>query len=145
MKTIKDKVITKAYERGQPIKCGEQIRLFHLSTRRNLHSHLFQSPLSNNQEVSAFGENGDGDDGDVWIIECDDDYWRREEPVRIKHHLTKKYLHITGDTYGRPISGQMEVSCYSYANQGNLWKAAEGIFIKPSSNDSSNEYQHTEF
>lgn len=47
----------------QPIKCGQTIRLMHLSTRRNLHSHHFQSPLSHNLEVSAFGEDGEGDEG----------------------------------------------------------------------------------
>lgn len=36
----------------EPIKCGDSIRLLHVSTRKNLHSHLFASPLSNNQEVS---------------------------------------------------------------------------------------------
>ena len=105
--------------------------MFHLSTKRNLHSHLFVSPLSKNQEVSAFGENGDGDDGDNWIIECGDEYWRRDEPVRLKHKLTKKYLHVSGDTYGRPIQGQMEVSCTAYASQYNLWRVYEGVYIKP--------------
>jgi dolichyl-phosphate-mannose--protein O-mannosyl transferase len=140
--------LTYIYSRNiysQPVKCGESFRLFHLSTKRNLHSHLFQSPLSNNQEVSAFGENGEGDDGDNWIIDCEDDFWRRDEPVRIKHELTNKYLHITGDTYGRPINGQFEVSCYPYANQLNLWKVMEGIYIKPSSDQHiNNEYNHTE-
>ena len=46
-----------------PIKCGSVIRLTHLNTNRNLHSHHFQSPLSRNLEVSAFGENGEGDEG----------------------------------------------------------------------------------
>ena len=124
-------------ERGAPIKCGDSFRLFHLSTRRNLHSHLFMSPLSNNQEVSAFGENGDGDEGDNWIVECDEKYWRRDESVRLRHEQTKKYLYVSGDQYGRPISGQMEVSCYQYANQGNLWQVNEGIYIKPSDGSSS--------
>ena len=35
----------------------------HLATRKNLHGHRFQSPLSNNLEVSAFGEDGVGDAG----------------------------------------------------------------------------------
>jgi dolichyl-phosphate-mannose--protein O-mannosyl transferase len=121
------------------------MRLVHSATRKSLHSHLFQSPLSNNQEVSAFGENGEGDDGDNWIIECEDEYWRRDEPVRVRHELTKKYLHITGDTYGRPIHGQLEVSCYGYANQFNLWRVYEGVYIKPTeSNSSSNREQHNE-
>lgn len=46
-----------------PIKCGSVIRLTHLNTNRNLHSHHFPSPLSRNLEVSAFGENGEGDEG----------------------------------------------------------------------------------
>ena len=46
-----------------PVKCGDTIRLQHLATKRNLHSHFFQSPLSHNQEVSCFGEGGDGDTG----------------------------------------------------------------------------------
>nr|XP_045013916.1 stromal cell-derived factor 2 isoform X2 [Jaculus jaculus] len=48
-------------ERGTPIKCGQPIRLTHVNTGRNLHSHHFTSPLSGNQEVSAFGEEGEGE------------------------------------------------------------------------------------
>jgi dolichyl-phosphate-mannose--protein O-mannosyl transferase len=107
-----------------------------------LHSHLFQSPLSNNQEVSAFGENGEGDESDHWVVECDDDFWRRDDQVRLKHELTNKYLHVSGDTYGRPINGQMEVSATSYANQLNLWRVAEGVYIKPSTpNNESDHHQ----
>jgi len=40
-------------------------------------------------------------------------------------------LHVSGDTYGRPISGQREVSGYSSLSDHNQWKAAEGIFLKP--------------
>ena len=51
-----------------PIKCGSVIRLTHLNTNRNLHSHHFQSPLSHNLEVSAFGENGEGDEGTNYAL-----------------------------------------------------------------------------
>jgi dolichyl-phosphate-mannose--protein O-mannosyl transferase len=47
-------------EAGQEIKCGDIIRFQHLHTGKNLHSHLFKSPLTNNQEVSGFGDNGEG-------------------------------------------------------------------------------------
>ena len=40
----------------------------HLRTRKNLHSHNYQSPLSQKQEVSAFGDDGEGDDGDLWEV-----------------------------------------------------------------------------
>jgi len=46
-------------------------------------------------------------------------------------HVHCSYLHVSGDAYGRPISGQREVSGYSYASDLNQWKAAEGIFLKP--------------
>ncbi|MED6277136.1 Stromal cell-derived factor 2-like protein [Characodon lateralis] len=35
--------------RGTPVKCGQTIRLTHVNTGRNLHSHYFTSPLSSNQ------------------------------------------------------------------------------------------------
>ena len=57
---------------GEKVKCGQMIRLEHMNTGRNLHSHMhFQSPVSSRQEVSGFGSNGEGDGGDNWIIECD--------------------------------------------------------------------------
>ena len=46
-----------------PVKCGGALRLQHLSTKLFLHSHHFSSPLSGNQEVSAFGDGSDGDRG----------------------------------------------------------------------------------
>ncbi len=45
-------------KRGVPVSCGQEVRFEHLTTGRNLHSHHFTSPLSNSQEVSAFGEQG---------------------------------------------------------------------------------------
>lgn len=41
------------------------IRLEHMLTKRNLHSHReFDSPSSRQQEVCAYGENGLGDPND---------------------------------------------------------------------------------
>jgi dolichyl-phosphate-mannose--protein O-mannosyl transferase len=61
------------------------MRLEHLATNKNLHSHHFSSPLSNNQEISAYGDQGEGDTGDHWIVVCRGDYWMRDEPVMLKH------------------------------------------------------------
>ena len=66
------------------LECGQKIRLEHLTTTRNLHSHHFSSPLSNSQEVSAFGDDGEGDTGDVWTVVCDTDVWRRDDTVMFK-------------------------------------------------------------
>ena len=49
----------KQCSRGKPIECGQTIRFEHITTSRNLHSHHFGSPLSNAQEVSAFGDEGE--------------------------------------------------------------------------------------
>lgn len=50
----------------EPVKCGDTIRLHHLATNKNLHSHHFQSPLSGNQEISAYGdEHGKRHDTDL--------------------------------------------------------------------------------
>ncbi|XP_065844060.1 stromal cell-derived factor 2-like protein 1 [Oscarella lobularis] len=122
----------KPCRRGNPIKCGATIRLNHLSTRLNLHSHLFQSPLSNHQEVSAFGENGVGDTGDYWTLECDDEYWERDEAIIMKHKDTGMFLSATGHTYGRPIHGQREIVAVSDSGYASQWKAMEGVYVKPS-------------
>ena len=86
-----------ACKRGQPIKCGQVVRLEHLATARNLHSHLFRSPLSGQQEVSAFGEEGQGDSGDNWKVMClrstGVKTWRRNTRVRLVHTDTGGYLH----------------------------------------------------
>ncbi|CAF2996838.1 unnamed protein product [Rotaria socialis] len=122
-------------QRGSPIKCDSIIRLLHVATRKNLHSHDFASPLSYNQEVSASDEGGIGDEGDMWKVICsnENDYWLRKDGIRLKHVATDKYLHLTGDTYGRPIHGQKEISCYPNANNQNLWKVDAGVYVRPSS------------
>ncbi|XP_029492950.1 stromal cell-derived factor 2-like protein 1 [Oncorhynchus nerka] len=119
-------------QRGVPIQCGQAVRITHMTTGRNLHTHHFSSPLSNNQEVSAFGENGEGDDLDVWRVQCDGSIWERDEAVRFKHVGTDAFLSVTGEQYGNPIQGQREVHGMGTANQNNYWKAMEGVFILPS-------------
>ncbi len=93
MKTIFDflSIILCDYRRT-PIKCDSVIRLFHVTTRRNLHSHNYPSPLSNNQEVSAYGEDGVGDEGDRWKVVCTtkNDYWLRKDSIRFQHVVTGK-------------------------------------------------------
>lgn len=123
----------KVCQRGEPIRCGEAIRITHMKTGRNLHSHHFSSPLSNHQEVSAFGENGEGDDLDVWAVQCGETYWERDDAVRIKHVGTEVFLSVTGEQYGQPIRGQREVHGMPSPNQHNYWKVMEGVFIQPSS------------
>ncbi|NXG63185.1 SDF2 factor, partial [Hemiprocne comata] len=126
--------------RGTPVRCGQAIRLTHLGTGRNLHSHRFTSPLSGNQEVSAFGEAGEGDSLDDWTVVCSGTYWAREDEVRFQHASTAVFLSVTGEQYGRPIHGQKEVHGMAASSQSNYWKVMEGIFMQPSEGFKAEQY-----
>ena len=43
---VKESTLADPCLSGTPIKCGDKIRLEHMQTERNLHSHDFDSPLS---------------------------------------------------------------------------------------------------
>jgi len=115
-------------KRGEPIKCGDDIRLTHMNSQKNLHSHGFQSPLTSQQEVSCFGTEGEGDHLDNWQVQCNTDVWKRSGYVSIYHPETNKYLAPSGKEFGRPISGQMEIVA---SKTNSKWKAMEGVFVKP--------------
>uniref|UniRef100_A0A8C9MVN3 Stromal cell derived factor 2 n=1 Tax=Serinus canaria TaxID=9135 RepID=A0A8C9MVN3_SERCA len=127
-------------DRGTPVRCGQAIRLTHLGTGRNLHSHRFTSPLSGNQEVSAFGEAGEGDYLDDWTVVCSGTYWVRDDEVRFQHTSTDVFLSVTGEQYGRPIHGQKEVHGMAASSQNNYWKVMEGIFMQPSEAFQTEQY-----
>ncbi len=126
-------------EVGQPVKCGDIIRLEHSETKKNLHSHLFRAPLSGNQEVSGFGENGNGDTGDNWQIVCESNnvYWERSKPFFLMHVDTKKYL-STSDAFkfthqncgnGCPILDQTEVSTSAKKDVNAKWQTDQGVYF----------------
>lgn len=141
---------------GAYIRDGAAVKLTHLNTGRNLHSHAqHTSPLSGNQEVSAYGEAGVGDAGDKWILHLEplDDpalrrradadgtakYWRRGQRVRLQHADTGLYLAVAPKSvYGNPIPGQVEVNCLRKQGAKNaraltVWRSAEGYFFPPRS------------
>lgn len=132
-------------ERGEPIKCGAMVRLEHLPTKRNLHSHHYASPLSNKQEISAFGDHGVGNSGDFWVVVCKTGLWERGAEVRLKHADTEAWLSVSGMSYGSQLSEQLEVCGDFTAHDGScLWKTAEGIFVKPSDGRLHGANRHTE-
>lgn len=89
------------------------------------------------QEVSAFGEDGEGDDLDLWTVRCSGQHWERDASVRFQHVGTSVFLSVTGEQYGNPIRGQHEVHGMPSANSHNTWKAMEGVFIKPGADPST--------
>ncbi len=52
-----------------------------------------------------------------------------------KHHKAAlcvyRYLHVAGQSFGRPIQGQMEISGVKEKTKSNLWKAMEGVYMEP--------------
>lgn len=131
---------------GSSVPCGGIIRLQHLATGRNLHSHLHEAPLSHDLEVSAYkdeDENGDeskgrwhdGDTGDNWVLQCDVEDgkpWPRFGRIVLKHVDTSAYLSSSKRfQFGDPIAGQLQVSAMSRKNRDCYWRSNEGIFLKP--------------
>ena len=125
---------------GEKIRCGSTVRLEHMSTARNLHSHKFDSPVSGRQEISAFGENGEGDTGDNWELECEsgDEYLRGGRPFFLKHADTGIYLYADSRSMFDhnncrrcPILGQSEISGAEGRTRNALWAVHSGYFFPP--------------
>lgn len=104
--------------------CGSTVRLRHTNTQGYLHSHLHQSPLSRQQEVSCYnGKNS----GDNWKVEClnsSDKVWLRESTVQFAHEDTYTYLSsFANHQFGQPIPGQLEVAASRSASKNSQWIA----------------------
>lgn len=126
---------------GDPVLCGEVIRLEHIATGKNLHSHDFKSMVTNSQEACAFGEDGNGDVNDNFRITCykqnDNDTITGKTEFFLQHVPTEKWLYINyktsmfndGNCRGCPIRGQREVSLTSKKDKQCLWKVIGGIIF----------------
>lgn len=125
--------VNAACARGVGVKHGDVIRLQHANTRAWLHSHAHRSPLSGNQEVSAYGNDGMSDTGDHWIVEVTSGAgaaWERGKKVRFRHVDTGAYLQTHNMKYGRPIAGHQEVMGVASASGSNsVWMSAEGVYF----------------
>ncbi|KAK8610178.1 hypothetical protein V6N13_081345 [Hibiscus sabdariffa] len=118
-------------KQGDTIPDGAVIRLQHMRTRKWLHSHLFQSPISGNLEVSCFGGESESDTGDYWrlIIEGDGNTWKQDQRIRLQHIDTSGYLHSHDKKYSRIAGGQQEVCGIREKRAGSVWLAAEGVYL----------------
>lgn len=121
----------KRCKQGVPIKNGDVIRLQHLSTKTNLHSHYHASPLSKQQEVSCFGPDGNGDTSDNWRVVASTPQWERGKVIELQHADTDQYLHSHNMKFKHPIPGQQEVTCFPHSNANTKWFTAEGIYFPP--------------
>jgi len=117
------------YREGKSVKHSDIIRLEHANTRKNLHSHKnHPSPLTHQQEVTAYGVNGLGDSNDNWRVEVEGygwwypGKWYKEKRVRLIHVDTGYALHSNlGYSSPEYTEGQQEVTCYKERDQNDWW------------------------
>jgi Dolichyl-phosphate-mannose--protein O-mannosyl transferase len=116
-----------AYKKGDPVKHGDTIRLEHVTTHKNLHSHSKSSPLTNQQEVSAFSPTNDGvgDGNDNWTVDMSGPgEWLLTTPVRLDFRGTGYVLHShKGYADPRFTAGLQEVTAHPKGDSNDLWAA----------------------
>ncbi|WVF69639.1 hypothetical protein IAT40_004418 [Kwoniella sp. CBS 6097] len=104
------------------LKDGDEIRLIHASTGRNLHSHAIAAPVTKeNWEVSGYGNETIGDENDLWVVEVVDDTSRSTGEtgrihslttrMRFKHRELKCYLRAANAVLPQWGFKQVEVTC----------------------------------
>lgn len=116
------------YRAGQAVRHGDVVRLRHVLTGRNLHSHSgHPSPVTRQQEVTAYGENGVGDGNDSWVVEVDGGgTWTAARRVRLVHVATGVALHShAGASHDRWTSGQQEVTGFPGRDNNDWWTVLE--------------------
>jgi len=101
---------------GTPVHDGELVRLEHRYTRRNLHSHEIESPVTGQQEVSCYGDDGEGDENDNWRVLFHGD------KLLFCHALTGKRLHSHGEELPEWGAHQNEVTCYAGEDDNDFWR-----------------------
>jgi len=104
---------------NQPIKQGMIIRLEHVKTAKNLHSHKLISPITNQQEVTVYGKNGNGNSDDNWRIEFENnDEWHVKTEFKLIHVNTNCALHSHDAPYRLD---QHEVTCVEGRDDNDFW------------------------
>jgi len=108
----------------RPVKKGDVVRLEHIATGKNLHSHGDRlAPLDKSQqEVTAWGEKGRGDNNDNWIFEpSEGDEWLLEQRFRLIHKNTNKALHSHLSSHPVFTAGFQEVTGFPIRDDNDFW------------------------
>ncbi|CAB1333237.1 unnamed protein product, partial [Coregonus sp. 'balchen'] len=135
------------------VTCGSVVKLLNVKHNVRLHSHDVRYGSGSGQQ-SVTGVTTVEDSNSYWSVRgtsgglchrgtpincgqtirlthCGGAVWEREEAVRFQHASTDALLSITGEQYGRPIHGQREVHAMTGPSQHSLWRAMEGVYMKP--------------
>eukprot|EP00795_Rhopilema_esculentum_P003468 gene3468-1848_t len=111
------------------VKNGDIIRLEHVMTKRNLHSHNEKAPITNNlMQVSCYGDQGNGDSNDDWSVVVtsnlgeDSKIQSVKTTFRLVHANTGCALGETEKTLPKWGWEQREMACYPTADKlGTQW------------------------
>ncbi|AAW45848.1 hypothetical protein CNBJ1540 [Cryptococcus deneoformans B-3501A] len=115
------------------LKDGDEIRLVHTQTGRNMHSHAIAAPVTKESwEVSGYGNLTIGDENDLWIVEVVDDTHTSKKNnedgrihslttrMRLKHRQLNCYLRAANAVLPQWGFKQVEVSCTKENNPKDL-------------------------
>ncbi|XP_063853817.1 protein O-mannosyl-transferase 2-like isoform X3 [Scylla paramamosain] len=117
------------------VKNGDLVRLEHVPTGRNLHSHREAAPVTKrHHQVTGYGENGEGDVNDVWRVEVEGG--AEGVPVKTVVHRLRLVHYLVGcalmsHNKQLPKWGyeQMEVTCNPNVHDpNNLWNVEDNQF-----------------
>ncbi|XP_019864301.1 PREDICTED: protein O-mannosyl-transferase 2-like isoform X2 [Amphimedon queenslandica] len=123
-----------ASDEYQLVKNGDWIVLEHVSTKRNLHSHNIDGPITkSHKQVSCYGQDGVGDANDFW--EVDIVGAKQGDPVRtvasrlrFRHVAVGCYLHSHSKQLPKWGWEQLEVTCNPYKDDSNnLWNVEGNV------------------
>ncbi|CAH0550291.1 unnamed protein product [Brassicogethes aeneus] len=119
------------------VKNGDLVRLEHIATKRNLHSHKEQAPITKKHyQVTGYGENGTGDANDVWRVSIQGvkdgtELTAVTSKIKFVHYLQSCVLTTSGKQLPKWAYEQQEVSCNPNLRDANgLWNVEENIFDK---------------
>ncbi|CAG5118791.1 unnamed protein product [Candidula unifasciata] len=96
---------------------GDLVRLEHIATRRNLHSHKEPAPISRHHfQVSGYGQNGTGDANDIWMVEVEgasrgDKVQTVRSKIKFIHYHARCLLHSHDRKLPKWGWEQLEVTC----------------------------------
>lgn len=143
-KDLNNKWIVKPFDREnvedkEPVilKNGDFVRLEHLMTKRNLHSHKEVAPITKKHyQVTCYGENGIGDANDVWqvfILDGEPEEKIRTVTSRLQfvHYLSKCALDSRSKQLPKWAYEQIEVTCNPHLSDKNtVWNVEDNLMEK---------------
>lgn len=119
------------------LRHGDIIRLEHVPTKRNLHSHRVSAPATKkHNQVTGYGENGIGDANDIWKVLIEggsegDIAMTVTSKLKFIHYLQHCVLTTTGKQLPKWAYEQQEVTCNpNLRDKNSLWNVEDNIFPK---------------